>query len=87
MLDRLTVSRTTIAAVRCMYSIERSISIYRSSGLRGDATILTSVFLCVSGFVVDAGRLFQGERPAGLDQDTFILRQFSTETPPSSRRR
>ena len=26
------------------------------------------------------------DRPAGPDQDAFILRQFSTETPPSSRR-
>jgi len=25
--------------------------------------------------------------PAGLDKDMFILRQFSTEMPPSSRRR
>ena len=50
-----------------------------------------SVCRRLRGFGVYSWSMLAGyirsERPAGLDQDAFVLRQFSTETPPSRRRK
>jgi len=60
--------------IECYWTFDRSPTVHVSD--------FFSVWFLV-GLWVDAGWV---DRPAGFHQDVFVLRQFSTEMPPSSRR-